>query len=78
MIEHYTSSSTARHPNIIPARSKVEEDIVSLMARRNCHSGMRIMGREDVFMFILEVNIQNKSRAGDICQIASGKWKLSL
>lgn len=39
---------------------------------------MRIMGREDMFMFISEVDIQNKSRAGDICQIAGGKWKLSL
>lgn len=67
-----------RHQNIIPARSKVEEDFLSLMARRNCPSGMRIMGREDMFMFISEVDIQNKSRAGDICQIAGGKWKLSL
>lgn len=37
-----SSASTARHPNAIPARSKVGEDSASFKPRRNCHTGMRI------------------------------------
>lgn len=38
----------------------MEEDILTLMARRNCHTWMRIMGREDISMFILKDDIQKK------------------
>lgn len=73
-----SSASTARHPNIIPARSKVGEDTASFKPRRNCHTGMRIMWTGETSTFTSEHKTQRKSRASEICQNAGGKQKLSL